>query len=954
MTKEFADTSQFFSANVVFINELYQKFLQNPDSIDKSWADFFADNEDEVKSILSDYQGPSWSKRKLKVVGSEEYDISSNVKKDPTKDPTKDVKKSTKSDLGKDLEVRVANLITAYKRFGHLNANLDPLNLTNHPFVPELDPQYHGIESSDLDKEIDLKGGLNLGRARISKIIENLKFVYTNTIGSQFEYINNNEQRKWLSKETESSFLFKLPKEEKVKVLKEVIRTEKFEQFLHKRFPGAKRFSIEGGDSSISAVEKIIDTSAKNGVKKVIIGMAHRGRLNTLTGIMSKPYHQMIAEFKGTPGIPEDVSRLGDVKYHMGYSSTREIDGNEIALSLAFNPSHLEAVNAVVTGKVRATQDLNNDNSRKSALAVLIHGDAAFAGQGVVAEGLVLDTVAGYETGGVVHIIVNNQIGFTANPTESRGTNYASDLSKAIDAPIFHVNGDDVESVVKVADIATRYRQKFKRDVVIDVICYRKYGHNEGDEPMYTQPVMYTKIKQHPSLEKIYSGQLISEGVISEDEHKKLLSDFESHLSSEFDKAENYKAKKADWLKGEWENIKDDGDNGVIPKTSVSQDTLKNLISKVIEVPEGFNANPKIVRQMEARKKAVDSGTGIDWGCAESLAFASLLSENNPIRITGQDSGRGTFSHRHSILHDAKTGQRHNIFSTINNNADFEIHDSVLSEYGVLGFEYGYSLGAPNSLTVWEAQFGDFANGAQIVFDQFITSSEAKWLRKSGLVMLLPHGYEGQGPEHSSARLERHLQSCADNNLRVVNITKPANFFHALRRQIHSKDRKPLVVMSPKSLLRHKLAVSDLSEFSDFDFRPLLPEVSKIKDDKKVKKLVLCSGKVYYDLFEARESKKIEDVALVRLEQLYPFPKAELKEELKKYKNAEVIWCQEEPKNMGSWKFVEDLIEEALVESKHKFLRPKYVGRIASCSPATGYMSYHIQEQTALIDEALR
>lgn len=950
MTKELADTSQFFSANVVFINELYQKFLQNPDSIDKSWADFFANNEDEVKSILSDYQGPSWSKRKLKVVGSEEYDISSNVKKDPTKD----VKKSAKSDLGKDLEVRVANLITAYKRFGHLNANLDPLNLTKHPFVPELDPEYHGIESSDLDKEIDLKGGLNLGRARISKIIENLKFVYTNTIGSQFEYINNDEQRKWLSKETESSFLFKLPKEEKVKVLKEVIRTEKFEQFLHKRFPGAKRFSIEGGDSSISAVEKIIDTSAKNGVKKVIIGMAHRGRLNTLTGIMSKPYHQMIAEFKGTPGIPEDVSRLGDVKYHMGYSSTREIEGNKIALSLAFNPSHLEAVNTVVTGKVRATQDLNNDKDRKSALAVLIHGDAAFAGQGVVAEGLVLDTVDGYETGGVVHIIVNNQIGFTANPTDSRGTNYASDLAKAIDAPIFHVNGDDVESVVKVADIATRYRQKFKRDVVIDVICYRKYGHNEGDEPMYTQPVMYTKIKQHPSLEKIYSGQLISEGVISEDEHKKLLSDFESHLSAEFEKAESYKAKKADWLKGEWKDIEDEGDNGLMPKTSVSQDILKSLISKVIKVPEGFNANPKIVRQMEARKKAVESGEGIDWGCAESLAFASLLNEENSIRITGQDSGRGTFSHRHSILHDAKNGQRHNIFSTINDKSEFEIHDSVLSEYGVLGFEYGYSLGAPNSLTIWEAQFGDFANGAQIVFDQFITSSEAKWLRKSGLVMLLPHGYEGQGPEHSSARLERHLQACADNNLRVVNITKPANFFHALRRQIHSKDRKPLVVMSPKSLLRHKLAVSDLSEFSDFDFRPLLSETAKIKDDKKVKKLVLCSGKVYYDLFEARESKKIEDVAIIRLEQLYPFPTKELKEELKKYKNAEVIWCQEEPKNMGAWKFVEDLIEEALVDSKHKFSRPKYVGRIASCSPATGYMSYHIQEQTALIDEALR
>lgn len=945
MSEEFAKTSPFFSTNVVFINELYQKYTHNPASIDASWAEFFAANEDEVKLILSDYQGPSWAGRKLQVVGSEDFDDSSFAKREAPKTKGKKV-------VSKDLDIRAANLVLAYKRFGHLSANLDPLNLTPAVYVPELDLVNHGIEASDLEKEVDLSGIIGLQKSKLSKIIDYLHFTYCGSIGSEFEYIQDQEQKAWLAAEVEHVIPSDIEKDEKIKILKEVVRTQGFEQFLHKRFPGAKRFSVEGGDASMNCVEKIIDVSAKTGIKKIVIGMAHRGRLNTLTGIMGKPYHQMISEFKGTPGFPDGITKSGDVKYHMGYANTREIAGNTIDLSLAFNPSHLEAVNAVAAGRIRAKQDLYKDEDRTQAMAVLIHGDAAFAGQGSVAESLMMNGVAGYDTGGVMHLIINNQIGFTANPTDSRSTTYSSDLAKAIDAPIFHVNGDDVEAVVKVSDIVTRFRQKFKKDAIIDLICYRRYGHNEGDEPLYTQPIMYKKIKTHPSLEKIYSKKLISENVVSEDEYQKISSDFFAHLNSEFDKAETYKPKAADWLKGDWKKIKD-GDQ-TIPKTTVSKKKLQELIAKTTIIPEGFKANPKIIRQIEARKNAVESAENIDWGCGEALAFASLLNEGFPVRITGQDSGRGTFSHRHSILHDGENAQKYSIFSPLSDKASYEVHDSVLSEYAVLGFEYGYSLSTPYGLTIWEAQFGDFANGAQIIFDQFIASSEVKWLRKSNLTMLLPHGYEGQGPEHSSARLERCLQACADDNMRVCNITKPANFFHALRRQVHSKDRKPLIVMSPKSLLRSKAAASSLSDFSDVDFKPLIEEQEKLTAGAKVRKVVLCSGKIYYDLVEARKNKEINDVALIRLEQLYPFPQEELKNELKKYKNAQIVWCQEEPRNMGAWKFVEELIEESLIQIKHQNSRPKYVGRISSASPATGYASYHAQEQKNLVDEALK
>jgi 2-oxoglutarate dehydrogenase E1 component len=950
MTKDFAQTAPLFSANVIFINEIYQKFLENPQAIDQSWVNFFNENNDELKAILADYNGPSWSKRNIKVVGSQDFDISSNSVKEIKKDQKSSAKNieaiSKNSAIGnKDLEIRLSKLIDAYKKFGHLASNLDPLELKPIKNVTEISIQTHDLNQDDLQKEVNFANS----QVKLAQVISNLNHIYCNKIGAEFDYIFDQQEKDWLTNELENAVFTPISNEEKKKILSEIIRSERFEQFLHKRFPGAKRFSIEGGESSICAIEKIIDNSAKSSVKKIIIGMAHRGRLNILTGVMKKPYHRLISEFQGTPGIPESATKSGDVKYHMGFSSKRKIANNEISLSLAFNPSHLEAVNTVVAGRIRATQDLLQDKSRTQALALLIHGDAAFAGQGSVAESLVMNGTAGYDTGGVIHIIVNNQIGFTANPTDSRSTLYASDLAKSINAPIFHVNGDAVEDVVKISNIISRYRQTFKKDAVLDIICYRKYGHNEGDEPFYTQPVMYSKIKDHPSLEKIYSQQLLKEGVINEQQYQAMIDEFEVMLNNEFNLATTYKALEADWLKGDWQHIQN-GDS-TISKTSLSKKNLCDLIDKICVIPSGFNANPKIVKQLEARKNAVLEGKNIDWGNAEALAFASLVDQGNDVRITGQDAGRGTFSHRHSILHDMMNGNRHNIFSSLNQKAKYEVYDSVLSEYGVLGFEYGYSLSAPNALTIWEAQFGDFANGAQIIFDQFIASSEVKWLRKSGLVMLLPHGYEGQGPEHSSARLERYLQACANDNLRVMNITNPANFFHALRNQILNKDRKPLIVMSPKSLLRHKLAVSTIEEFTNFNFRPAIIESEKLCEDSKIKRVILCSGKVYYDLFEARQAKKINDIALIRLEQLYPFPINEISEELKKYKNAEIIWCQEEPKNMGAWHFVDDYLEEILVKIKHKISRAKYVGRIACASPATGYGSYHAKEQKQLIDE---
>lgn len=953
--------SPFFSLNETFIAELYQKYLKDKTSVDPSWAEFFArSNSDNFDSTPSDYSGPSWARRKVKVVGAEKFDSSSFTKVE-TK-PQVNSKAPQAEESARPLNERVRNLISAYRKYGHLIADLDPLGLDGDrvkacfsdgdpdAFASKLNLKTYKIAEEDLAREVEWPGTTNV--IKLGDLIENLNYIYTQKVGLEFAHVRSEEQKRWLWAMAEQKMLEETSIEEKRKILKEVVRTERFEQFIHKRFPGAKRFSIEGGDAMVSAVEKIIEAVAANQVEKVIIGMAHRGRLNVLTNVIGKPYHQIIAEFQGTAGISEAVTRAGDVKYHMGYSTSRNIDGHKIVLSLAFNPSHLEAVGTVITGRVRATQHLLNDHNQEKVIALSIHGDAAFSGQGVVSEGLIMNGIDGYNTGGVIHIIINNQVGFTANPTDERSTAYASDLARAIDAPIFHANADDVESVVKIAEMMVEYRKHFKKDVVLDLVCYRRYGHNEGDEPLYTQPVMYSKIKDHPTLEKIYSTKLIKEKSVSDAQYQSMVTDFEQQLNSEFDIAKSYQPKEGDWLKGEWSKIA--ARDLATPDTSVAKAKLKELMSKLTMIPANFNLNPKIGKQLEARLEAVNKEEGIDWGCAEALAHASLLSEKFPVRLTGQDAGRGTFSHRHSVLHDMNDGNHYIPLNNLGNDAaKYEVYDSLLSEYGVLGFEYGYSTTMPYGLTIWEAQFGDFANGAQIVFDQFISAGEAKWLRKSGLVMLLPHGYEGQGPEHSSARLERFLQACANDNIIVANITNPANFFHILRRQLHSKDRKPLVIMSPKSLLRHKLAVSTLSEFSELKFRPLIAENTKLVADDKIKKVVICSGKVYYDLFEARANAKINDIAILRLEQIYPFPAVELKNELKKYKSAQIVWCQEEPRNMGSWKFVEELIEENLIALKHTSATVKYAGRVSAASPATGYAKYHIEEQKKLISEAL-
>ena len=931
---------KIFVENFTFIEENYQKFLKDKNSVDQSWQNLFNEFEDDINSLVNDKKGPSWKKEHLNVIGANKFDISSLSKTES--------QKAKKQNDGEFLKLCALNLINAYRRYGHLIADIDPLNINKINKINEVEPKFHSINQEDLSKIVDLSNDTSFGKIKISELINKLQAIYSSKITCQFDYIANNEEKSWLENNLSNKLSQNLSKEEKITILDQIVRATKFEQFLHKRFPGAKRFSVEGGESSIVCLEKIIDNSAKNNVKKIVISMAHRGRLNILTSVMGKPYSQMIAEFKGKAGIPKSITECGDVKYHMGYANSRKINGNKIDLSLAFNPSHLEAANSVVTGRVRAKQEQYQDKQRSQALAVIIHGDAAFAGQGSVAENLMMNGITGYNTGGVIHIITNNQVGFTANPQDSRSTKYASDLAKAIDAPIFHINGDCPDSVAKITTIAVEYRQKFKKDIILDIICFRKYGHNESDEPMYTQPLMYNIVKNHPTLEELYANNLINNDIISQKEYDLLVEQFNHKLHTEFDKSDSFKVKEGDWLKKDWSHIKHNGNNKA--KTAISKKKIIEIIESITHKPKNFNINSKISRQLDAKLKSVKDGL-IDWSAAEALAFASLLQEGYPVRITGQDAGRGTFSHRHSVFHDSKNGQKYIPLNNLNNQkAQYEVHDSLLSEYAVLAFEYGYSLSSPNALTIWEAQFGDFANGAQVIFDQFIASSEVKWLRKSNLVMLLPHGYEGQGPEHSSARLERYLQACADENLFVVNITSPANFFHVLRRQLKSEDRKPLVVMSPKSGLRHKLAVSNIDEFVNIgNFRPLIAD--KNQNDKKIKKVIISSGKIYFDLFEKQQESSRSDIALIRIEQLYPFPNADLKKELKKYPKAHIIWAQDEHQNMGAWSFAREHIDEILADISHTQNKIKYIGRAKSASPATGYASYHVQQQQKIMDQ---
>ncbi|MBT4921483.1 MAG: 2-oxoglutarate dehydrogenase E1 component [Rickettsiales bacterium] len=917
-------SAYMFSGNAEFIEDLYEKYLNDQNSVDQDWQDFFKDVGDDINSLVADYTKIKWD---------------NNIA---------NTHPSTLTSRASDTNIKIASLINSYRRYGHLAANTDPLGLSKkfkHPLL--LAKTYNITDQSETFVTSNHHHSAYSGK-NIQSILSKLDNVYCSNITYEFDHINNEEELKWLYNNIESpqENLNIVTNEERQSALEQLHDAVSFEQMLHKKFPGAKRFSVEGGEAIIPSIEAIIKQSLRNGVLDVELGMAHRGRLNVLTNIMKKPYSEMIAEFKGACPFPDNYKVSGDVKYHMGYSSDRFEGNHKTHVALAYNPSHLEAVNSVVIGKVRAKQDFFHDDDRSKVIPILIHGDAAFMGQGTVAECLNMAYVDGYNVGGTIHLIINNQIGFTATPSESRSTKYCSDVAKFIESPIIHVNGNSVDEVIFASKLAYKYRQTFKKDIVLDIVCFRKYGHNEGDEPAYTQPIMYTIIKKLNSLDNIYAKELIESSVISDSTYDAYKAKQHKRLEEEFQKSEDYIFDKVNSFSDKWSDLTTEYHaKNSTPKTGIEHDRAIDIIDTLTSIPNNFKINTKIAKQQQAKHAIVKSGTNIDWALGESIAYASLLQDGYSVRLSGQDSGRGTFSHRHSILVDSEDESRLLPLNKVANLKNkFEVFNSVLSEYSVLGFEYGYSLSNPNCLAIWEGQFGDFANGAQIIIDQFIASGETKWLRMSGVTLLLPHGYEGQGPEHSSARLERFLQLCAEDNMQIVNTTTPANFFHLLRQQMLRDFRKPLIVMSPKSLLRHKLAVSNIEDFEpDKEFLKLIRDPRKL--DKTIKRIIFCSGKIYYDLAEAAKDNK--SIMINRIEQLYPFPKKAVKAVLDKSPKAEILWVQEESKNAGAWTHIRDIFLDSLETNI------RYVGRIASASPATGYMSVHVKEQKDLIEAAL-
>ncbi len=863
--------------------------------------------------------------------------------------------------------VRALMMIRAFRMRGHLAANLDPLRLKEPALHPELDPASYGFAEADLDRPIFLDNVLGIEKGTIRQIIDILRRTYCSTIGVEFMHISDPEQKAWVQARIEGpdKEITFTPQGKKA-ILNKLIESEGFESFLNVKYVGTKRFGLDGGEAMIPALEQIIKRGGQLGVTDIVLGMAHRGRLNVLANVMSKPFSAIFHEFQGGSSTPDDVEGSGDVKYHLGSSSDRVFDGNNVHLSLTANPSHLEIVDPVVLGKARAKQDQKGDKERTSVLPLLIHGDAAFAGQGVIAECFGLSGLKGHRSGGSIHFIVNNQIGFTTSPLWSRSSPYPSDIAKMIEAPIFHANGDDPEAVVFAAKVAMEFRQKFKKPVVIDMFCYRRFGHNETDEPSFTQPLMYKKISTHQNVVALYGARLIADGTITEPEFEAMKAAYRKNLDDALSVATEYKANKADWLDGRWAGMKAaaDQDDARRGQTGYPIEKLKELGFKLTKLPKSFKPHKTMIRVLDARHKMIEEEAGLDWASAESLAFGSLLQEGFKIRLSGQDVQRGTFSQRHAVLVDQETEKRYTPLNHLvkDQTTKIEVINSMLSEEAVLGFEYGYSLAEPNALVLWEAQFGDFANGAQVVFDQFISSAERKWLRMSGLVCLLPHGYEGQGPEHSSAKLERFLQLCAEDNMQVANCSTPANYFHILRRQMKRDIRKPLIIMTPKSLLRHKRCVSTLEEMSEQStFHRLLwddaeflksEKIRLVKDDK-IRRVIICTGKVYYDLYDEREKRGSNDIYLLRVEQLYPWPHKALAQELARFPKAEFIWCQEEPLNMGAWSFAQPNLERVLEFIKVKNPRPRYVGRPASASTATGLMSRHLKELKAFVDEAL-
>jgi 2-oxoglutarate dehydrogenase E1 component len=964
MATSHQQNSFLHGVNEVYLAELYARFLDSPGSVDASWVAFFDDLQDDARDVLDELSGASWAPRDGKVIGNGDgLSISDAIAGAlPERAPGR-AKEARGAAASKDEVLQAARdsinalmLIRSYRVRGHLEADLDPLKLAEPEPHPELDLNTYGFTDEDMDRPIFINGVLGLEWATLGEIYKLLRDTYCGTIGVEFMHIQEPDQKAWIQSRIEGARNHTdFTARGKRAILDRLIHAEIFEKFLDKRYTGTKRFGLDGGESLIPALEQIMKRGGQLGLKEIVIGMPHRGRLNVLANMMGKPYQAIFSEFQGNTSHPEDVQGAGDVKYHLGTSSDREFDGNKIHLSLTANPSHLEAVNTVVLGKVRAKQTQLVNETRDQVMGLLMHGDAAFAGQGLVAETLDMSQLRGYRTGGTIHVIVNNQIGFTTMPAYHRSGPYCSEWAKIIQAPIFHVNGDDPEAVVHISRVAMEFRQEFKKDVIIDLFCYRRHGHNEGDEPMFTQPLMYKKIAQQRTTREIYSDQLVAEGVLTAAEVDQMVGDFEATLEQDFEAASSYKPNQADWLEGAWTGIESARGEARRGKTGVANKTLKKIGHALTQIPDDFNANSKINRQFRTRGDRIEAGEGIDWATAEALAFGTLLVEGTPVRLSGQDCGRGTFSQRHAMIVDQETERKLVSLDYLQDGqAKFEIMDSPLSEAGVLGFEYGYTLAEPNVLVLWEAQFGDFANGAQMIIDQFIVSGESKWLRLSGLVMLLPHGFEGQGPEHSSARLERFLQLCGDDNIQVANCTTPANYFHILRRQVRREFRKPLILMTPKSLLRHRLCVSPLEDFAaDSTFHRVLWDRGEVAKDSAIKRVVLCSGKVYYDLFEERAKRGEKQVYLMRVEQLYPIPYKALAKELKRFGKADIVWCQEEPKNMGAWSHIEPYLEEVLGQIGAAQKRPTYVGRPAAASPATGQMSRHVKEQDALVDEAL-
>ncbi|WP_333793736.1 2-oxoglutarate dehydrogenase E1 component [Hyphomicrobium sp.] len=965
-------TSFLYGVNAPYIEELQSQYTQNPGSVSDEWRLFFESLRDGSGNASDREAGapePSWALPLSALQGApNELVAALTGDYDEVEHGLRDRLNAKAHRGGIELSpavslraiqdsVRAIMLIRAYRVMGHLAADLDPLALSERAMHRELRPETYGFTDADFDRPIFLDRYLGLDTATIRQVLRILRRTYCRKIGYQFMHITSPEQKSWIQHRIEGEEKdIRFTEMGKKAILKKLIEAEAFERFADLKYTGTKRFGLDGGEAMIPALEQIIKRGGQLGVKEIVIGMAHRGRLNVLSNVMGKPFRAIFNEFKGGSWKPDDVEGSGDVKYHLGASSDRQFDDNNVHLSLTANPSHLEIVDPVVLGKARAKQDQHGCevDDRTVVMPLLLHGDAAFAGQGVVAECFGLSGLKGHRTGGAVHFIINNQIGFTTDPRHSRSSPYCSDVARVIEAPIFHVNGDDPEAVVHVAKIATEFRQKFQKPVVIDMFCYRRFGHNEADEPAFTQPIMYNRIRKHPTVVQIYSDQLVEEGVVTPDDVEAMKGEFRSFLDAELIAAESYKPNKADWLDGRWSKLGLAGDDEWRANTGAPIAMLREVGRRLTVIPSDFKAHKTILRLLERRREMIAKGEGIDWAMAEHLAFGTLVSEGFPVRLSGQDCERGTFSQRHAVLIDQETERRYTPLRYISpDQARFEVINSMLSEEAVLGFEYGYSLAEPNALVAWEAQFGDFANGAQVVFDQFISSGERKWLRMSGLVCLLPHGYEGQGPEHSSARLERFLQLSAEDNWQVANCTTPANYFHILRRQLHRQFRKPLILMTPKSLLRHKRVVSRLDEMGPgTGFHRILWDDQR-KTDAEIKRVVLCSGKVYYDLAEARDAEERHDTYILRLEQLYPFPARALLHELGRFPNADVVWCQEEPRNMGAWTYIEPNINWVLDRAEPAGRRVRYAGRSASASTATGLMSKHIHEQKALVADAL-